>query len=291
MTEQSFVRGEIASQPDLWRKAAAAAATATGLPVSGEHVAVVGCGTSWFMAQAYATMREATGAGPTDAFPASEMPLGRSYDRIVAITRSGTTTEILQLLDRVRGPVTTVLTGVPEAVGNRADHIVDLGFADERSVVQTRFATCALVLLRAHLGADIEPVATQAEPLSRYGPSQYAGVEQFTFVGTGFSVGIANEAALKLREASRIWTESYPAHEYRHGPISIAAHDRVVWVLGAAPDGLAEDVRTTGATFVNDDLDPLADLVRVQQLAVDAAERHGMNPDQPRNLSRSVVLG
>ena len=67
------------------------------LPARGERVAVVGCGTSWFIAQSYAAAREESGHGETDAFAASEMPLGRRYDRMLFLSRSGTTTEILQL--------------------------------------------------------------------------------------------------------------------------------------------------------------------------------------------------
>ena len=44
------------------------------LPPPGANVAVIGCGTSWFMAQAYAALREGCGHGRTDAFAASEMP-------------------------------------------------------------------------------------------------------------------------------------------------------------------------------------------------------------------------
>ena len=47
----------------------------------------------------------------------------------------------------------------------------------------------------------------------------------------------------------------------------------------------------TGATVVCDPLDPVADLVRVQRLAVLLAGRLGLDPDRPRSLSRSVVLG
>ena len=38
---------------------------------------MIGCGTSWFMAQAYAALREGNGHGRTDAFAASEMPSRR----------------------------------------------------------------------------------------------------------------------------------------------------------------------------------------------------------------------
>ena len=67
---------EIASQPACWQRAAelAAGPAAALLPAAGERVAVVGCGTSWFIAQSYAAAREAAGHGETDAFAASEMP-------------------------------------------------------------------------------------------------------------------------------------------------------------------------------------------------------------------------
>ena len=48
------------------------------------------------MAQAYASAREALGGGETDAFAASEMPSGRRYDRLIAISRSGTTSEVVR---------------------------------------------------------------------------------------------------------------------------------------------------------------------------------------------------
>ena len=37
-------------------------------------------------------------------------------------------------------------------------------------------------------------------------------------------------------------------------------------------------------------LDPLADLIRVQRLAVARATARGLDPDSPRHLTRSVVL-
>ncbi|WP_433872695.1 SIS domain-containing protein [Saccharopolyspora sp. CA-218241] len=290
---ESFAQLEIASQPECWRRAARLAATAPGgLPRSGERVAVIGCGTSWFMAQSYAALREGSGAGVTDAFTASELPRTRDYDRVVAITRSGRTTEVLRALDEVRDrAATTVLTGVPEAVAGRAGHVVDLSFCDERSVVQTRFATTALALLRAHLGADLTEVVEQAEAvLAEPADAALLATEQISFLGSGWTVGIAHEAALKVREAANGWTESYPALEYRHGPISIAQPGRATWMFGGPPDGLAEEVRATGATFVDHPADPMADLVAVQRFAVALAVHRGLDPDRPRHLNRSVVL-
>lgn len=290
----SFVSGEIASQPDCWRRAAGVAVDQAALfPRPGERVAVIGCGTSWFVGMAYAVLREAAGHGHTDAFAASEFPADRRYDRLVAITRSGTTTEVIDVLRAVAGRIPSlVITGVAGTpVTTIADQSVVLDFADERSVVQTRFATSTLALLRAALGEDLEPAARDADVAVRADLDGLDDAEQFTFLGRGWTVGLAQEAALKMREAAGGWTEAYPAMEYRHGPISIAQPGRVTWMFGAPPAGLAEDVARTGARFVSSGrLDPMADLIIAQRVAVARAGKLGLDPDHPRNLTRSVVL-
>lgn len=288
------VEGEIASQPDCWRQAAALA-TLMGsvLPREGERVAVAGCGTSLYMAQSIAALRESAGHGETDAYAASEMPVQRAYDRVLVLTRSGTTTEVLDLVSRLAGRAPTLaITADPRSpIADAVDEVVVLDFAEERSVVQTRFATSALALVRAHVGHQIDALAHEAEeallaPL----PEEAETRARFTFLGRGWAVGVAREAALKLREASRSWAEAYPAMEYRHGPISVADHRSLVWVFGPAPSGLADDVARTGASWENAARDPLAELVRAQRLAVAVARARGMDPDRPRHLARSVVL-
>ncbi|WP_329361294.1 SIS domain-containing protein [Streptomyces sp. NBC_01483] len=290
----TYVEHELNSQPECWIRAAEQAKAYDGaLPEAGERVAIVGCGTSFFMAQVAAALREGSGQGETDAFAASEFPEGRSYDRVIALTRSGTTTEVLEILGRLRGRTrTTAITADPETpVMDRADDLVVLEFADERSVVQTRFATTALTLLRAHLGLHTDAVVADARTaLATPLPEGLVDCEQFTFLGRGWTVGLANEAGLKMREASLAWTEAYPAMEYRHGPISITTAGTATWMLGEAPEGLAEQVRATGGRWVAGELDPLAELVRAQRLAVAVAAARGLDPDRPRHLTRSVVL-
>ncbi|MFC7620376.1 SIS domain-containing protein [Microlunatus sp. GCM10028923] len=289
------VEAEIASQPDCWSTAVdRAARVADRLPKPGERVAFVGCGTSWFVAQVVAHWRESRGLGESDAYTASEALLDRGYDRVVALTRSGTTTEVLEVLTRLRGRVPTVaVTGdLSTPVVDLADEIVDLAFADEQSVVQTRFATSTLALFRSALGDDLDPlIAAAKDAVAAPLPEGLPEAEQLTFLGRGWSVGIAHEAALKFRETSASWAESYPAMDYRHGPISIANKGRAVWMFGEPPAGLADDVTATGATFVDHDLDPLVDLILAQRVAVARAIGFGVNPDEPRHLSRSVVLG
>jgi fructoselysine-6-P-deglycase FrlB-like protein len=284
---------EIASQPAAW-------ATARDrlpewqplLPAPGERVAAVGCGTSWFMAEAYARLREGRGLGETDFFTASEFPIGRGYDRIVAISRSGTTTEVLQLMDQAASPTVAITTSASTPIAEAATASIVLDFADEQSVVQTLFATTALMTLRASLGESIDGAVAQArrvldEPVA----DELNGVDQFTFLGQGWVHGLAREAALKMREAAQVWTESYPQMEYRHGPIAIAQPGRAVWILGSPVSGIVADAAEAGATVIqHPDTDPVAELIRIQRLAGRLAELRGLDVDHPRHLTRAVVL-
>ena len=291
----SHIAAEIATQPQDWLDARARATEhAALLPQPDERVAVVGCGTSYYMAQTYASLRETAGLGVTDAWSPTEARLERGYDRVLAITRSGTTTEIVDLLKATAGRIpTTVVTS------SRGTPVLDLAApiltptVDERSVVQTRFATTTLAMLRWHQGEDLAPVIEQAQRVldageGALGPA--ATADQLTFVGRGWTVGVAQEAALKLRESAQLWTEAYSMMEYRHGPVSISAPGRVVWAFGELVDGFAEDIAVTGADLIHAPIDALADLLRVHLLCVVRARAAGLDPDRPRNLSRSIIL-
>ncbi|MGH3154397.1 MAG: SIS domain-containing protein [Streptosporangiaceae bacterium] len=290
----SHLTDEISSQPECWAKAIeAAAAAGRALPAPGERVAAIGCGSSLNVARCYAALREAAGHGETDAFPASEIPPARRYDRMVFISRTGTTTEVLDALARAwPGTRTTAVSADPGSpLVRQATAAVVLDFSDERSVVSSRFITSAIVLLRAHLGEDLRALPDEAaRELARPLPSGLAERAEFTFLGRGWAAAVADEAALKLREAARTWAESYPALEYRHGPISVSDSSTVVWALGEVPPSLLADARRTGATVIAQAGDPLAGLIGAQQLAAELAERKDIDPDQPRALSRSVIL-
>ncbi|MFZ0059308.1 MAG: hypothetical protein WAL35_04595 [Acidimicrobiales bacterium] len=101
---------------------------------------------------------------------------------------------------------------------------------------------------------------------------------------------MAHEAALKLRESAQVWVESYPAMEYRHGPIAVAGPGSLVWSLGPPPDRLAAEVLATGATFVASPFEPVVELIVVHRVAVGLARSLGLDPDSPHHLRYSVVL-
>ena len=170
-----------------------------------------------------------------------------------------------------------------------------LEFADERSVVQTRFATSALALLRGDArrgrGAGRRSTPRPCSPGALPSPTR-PPFDHVVFLGHGWTVGIANEAALKLREAAQVHTESYPAMEYRHGPVSLAGPSSLVWIVGTPdPPSPPTCARPAPRSLERPaERDPLAELVSIQRFAVALAAARGLDPDHPRNLTRSVVL-
>jgi fructoselysine-6-P-deglycase FrlB-like protein len=286
---------EIESQPEVWRRSLELLDDATRvLTRSGERVLVIGCGTSAFVAESFALLRETAGFGETDAAYASEPRPWRPYDAVIGITRSGTTTEVLQALRALpEGVRTVVVTGVADSpAAELADEVLVLDFADENSVVQTRFPTTFLFLARAAFGEDVSALPELAEQAIAAGPPEAPeGFDHVVYLGRGWTYGLAQEAALKIREAAQAWAESYPLLDFRHGPLAVAHPGSLVWLLGVRDDELARDIEVTGARVVQSDADPLVQLALAQQLAVRTAVARGLDPDHPRHLTRSIVLG
>lgn len=291
VSESHITSEEIASQPACWLRAQdQARAGVAGLPGPGERVLVLGCGTSYYVACAYAWLREQAGHGVTDAIIASELPPRlREYDRVVAISRSGTTTEVLQALDRFAGtvPVTALVGVLDTPVAKQATDVVDLSYADEDSVVQTRFPTTGLTLLRVALGEDTTELVRHGEAALRAGLA--AMPRQLVVLASGWAAGLAQEGALKCREAAGMWAEAYATAEYRHGPISVAGEGTLVWAMTPLSDAETAAITATGATIHHGGPEPQAELVLLQRHAVAWANAVGRDADRPVHLSRSVI--
>jgi glucosamine--fructose-6-phosphate aminotransferase (isomerizing) len=298
MNDRSTAKGvvterELTSQPEIWAQALALPADQLGLlPSAGEKVLVVGCGTSYYIGDAYAYLRNDAGIGRTRAAIPSELNWVDDDEHIIVISRSGTTADVIELVERYRDThrITAILGDIETPLGDLCDRIVHLGFADETSIVQTRFATTVLTTLRASIGqAPDSLVADARNALLLPLPADPARVKQVVFLGHRWSVGLAHEAALKLRESAGAWTEAYPVWEYHHGPNSCAGPDSLIWALGELPESVAADVRATGATIYTDELDPQANLVLAHRLAVALAREADRDPDTPPFLNRSVL--
>lgn len=285
---------ELSSQPEIWTEALSLSADQLELlPRAGERVLVIGCGTSYYIGDSYAFLRNDAGIGRTRAAIPTELNWVDDDEHIVVISRSGTTADVVEIVKKYRGShrITAILGDIETPLGELCDRIVHLGFADEKSVVQTRFATTVLTVLRSSIGAVPETLVGDARrALELPLPADPAELRQIVFLGHRWTTGLASEAALKLRESAGAWTEAYAVWEYEHGPISCAGPGSLVWMLGELPEVVAESIRATGATVYSDDLDPQADLVLVHRLALELARLAGRDPDTPPFLNRSVLV-
>ncbi|WP_407562860.1 SIS domain-containing protein [Streptomyces sp. 184] len=296
-TESPLARtteGEVTSQPGIWQRVIdAAGELGAVLPEEGARVLGLGCGTSYYVLDSYARRRQQLGHGVTRAAIATELDDRDPYDAVVLLSRSGTTSDLVRVAREMSQHTRTIaVTGTPGSPLTEAVHdTVALDFADERSVVQTRYATSALTLLRASIGDDVSELPARARAALAEPPAfRPADFDHVVFLGSGWARGLAEEAALKCREAARMWTESYATLEYRHGPIACAGPRSLVWALSPLPQDVRDAVGATGATLRVSRDDPQAELVRVHRLAVDYARHRGLDCDAPAHLSRSVVV-
>jgi glutamine---fructose-6-phosphate transaminase (isomerizing) len=185
----------------------------------------------------------------------------------------------------------------------------------------TEFAIRALkalpALMRQVLESD-ETCRDYAEHFARY--------RDFIYIGRDIDYPIALEGALKLKEISYIHAEGYPTGELKHGPTALINEHLPIVVLAPQDAGDAGSVLRYGKSlsnirefverripvlavvagndsyipkltpfplFVPDApvlLQPILEVVPLQFLAYHIAVLCGHNVDQPRNLSKSVVV-
>lgn len=298
----TYTESEILAQPRLWARTLdliRGPAVALQQFLRGP-VALVGAGSSYYVGLAATLYLEGHGFLSARAVPAS-FYRPRQGEAAVLISRSGTTTEVLEAGEAARraGVAVGAVTCEPESpLTGVVDVAVVLDFVKEQSVVQTGSATSALLLLRAlidQLAGRVPPLHLPAELETGLAtPLQVPpGIDHLVVLGSGWRFGVACEAALKAQEMAQVWTERYPPLEYRHGPLSCAGETTLVVILDPPGDrvtDLAEEIEATGARVVMAGFDPLVELVRLQQLAVTISLQRGLNPDRPRHLRRSITL-
>ena len=172
---------------------------------------------------------------------------------------------------------------------------------------ETRWAELSRVpgLVREAIGLNLDV----NEKVHRY---RYA--EHFAVVGRGFNYSTAFEVALKMKETSYLVAEPYSPADLLHGPMAMI--DRGFPVLLVAPSGrvLSDLVQLAGQleqksaelVTISDDasvlgrarvglplpggmpewVSPIVAVVPGQMFAVALARTRGLDPDQPRGLSK-----
>jgi len=289
---------------------------------------------------------------PTHATIASEFPsiAGRVLNKgsvVLAITQSGETADVLAAIREAKaaGAKTIAIVNVLGSTATRlADEHLYMRAGPEICVIATKTYLAQLAVLsalstylalhRGKLSASearelidqlrsmprvVEATIKRNEPLAR-GLAEACREERFFFIGRGVGHPTALEGALKLKEASYVYAEGYPAGELKHGPFAVlepgfpvvavvqpgAVYDKMLAnieevsargakVLAVAEEGDEEVRRLSQAVFevpagVNELLTPIVYVVPLHLFAYYMAVKRGCDPDKPRHLAKSVTV-
>lgn len=144
---------------------------------------------------------------------------------------------------------------------------------------------------------------------------RYRRTQTLVTTGRGFSYPTAREAALKLMETCYLSAHAFSGADLLHGPFAMIDDDRPVLVV--APEGVGGELlrpvlarlressgdtcvvgspalgREYGARTVialpaglDESLSPIVQIAPLQRLALEMAISRGLDPDQPRGLSK-----
>lgn len=235
-----------------------------------------GCGTSYYLAMAAARFFQAVTKKPAMAVPASEIFMNpeqifvpnQSY-KLIVISRSGTTTEVisaLKYLDGKNSISTLAVTCHADAeMAKIAEDIISLDHIKEKSVVMTQSFSCmyyALQLFAAKISGNNEllnelktipsfagQIFKQTDTIKEIADN--LDYQRFIFLGSGLYNGLACEGTLKLKEMTQTECETYSKLEFRHGPISIVNKHTVAVILTEEKNkeldqSLSQDIQAFG---------------------------------------------
>jgi glutamine---fructose-6-phosphate transaminase (isomerizing) len=248
----AYSLAEILSQAECWAKCLKGLAAGETVREIAERFGnspewvFIGCGSSYYIAQAAAASWSAITGTRARAIPASELLLfpdlvfaGMKEFVPVLISRSGQTSEVLrvaQLLNEKQVPNLAVSCATGEKLEALATTSILLPAADEQSTVMTRSFTSMLLALQylaATLAGDtavLQSFASLPAVAARVLQDLPIRVREFVnnnsfsdyvCLGQGPYYGLACESALKVMEMSRTYAQSFHTLEFRHGPKSI----------------------------------------------------------------------
>lgn len=211
-----------------------------------------------------------------------------------------------------------------------ADTLLPLHAGPERSVAATKSYIAALgglaALVAAWAGdADLRgALADLPDLLDRAWTSDWtaaaamlADARNLFVLGRGLGLGIAQEAALKLKETCGLHAEAFSAAEVRHGPMAIVGRGFPVLAF-ATSDAAGDDVRAVAEVFAgrgacvaladagrdggrdgardggralpayraHPAIEPIAMIQSFYRLAEGVSRRRGLDPDAPAHLAK-----
>lgn len=271
---------ELVSQPHVWARLIDRLDAGTDLPAlsldSFDEIVMIGSGTSYYLALAAADWVRRRHAIDVRAIPSCEVVLDKSHVAlasgrnrlVIAISRSGESSELILAIDALRTTGCTVL-GISCVVDSTLMQKADLPFfiaeGYEDGLVMLRSFTSMLIALQYLFGSDADRAALRTLPaagqtlLDEQGDELRAltrlqPFDRFVYLASGPSYPIALEASLKAQEMSISTAEAYHSLEYRHGPKATADRNTLLTLFTLSdPDmglSLARDMKALGVTLI-----------------------------------------
>jgi glucosamine--fructose-6-phosphate aminotransferase (isomerizing) len=244
---------EIKTQTEAWVQALDVI-NRVSLPsaVDYEQVIFTGCGSTYYLSLAAATLYQELTGCPARAVPAGELLLNpqtvfvNQKTLLIAVSRSGATTETVKAVERFksekRGDV-LVISNYDEILSRSADMSIVISKGQEESIAQTRsFASmyvaasvfCARMAGQMHLlDAMIRLPEVGNSLIGKYESfakqiGENLEFDRFYFLGSGIRYGLACEVNLKMKEMTLTHSEPFHFLEFRHGPMSMVNENTVV---------------------------------------------------------------
>ncbi|MFN8411336.1 MAG: SIS domain-containing protein [Anaerolineales bacterium] len=326
---------EIKSQTQAWAQALDVT-RASLLPKAGDYDQVIftGCGSTYYQSLSAAALYQELTGRTARAIPGGELLLNsqtvltNQKALLVAISRSGTTTETVKAVEKFkkenRGDV-VVISNYDEVLSRMANVNIVIDKGQEKSVAQTRsFASmfvaasafCARMASRDDLLSAMVDLPKAGNRLMEKYEAYAKGIgenlkfDRFYFLGSGIRYGLACEVNLKMKEMTLTHSEPFHFMEFRHGPMSMVNENAVVLgmlsdvnrvheakvlsemkMLGGTVSALGEsDADVCFESNIPESVRGVLYLPIVQLMAFYRSIKKGLNPDRPENLTAVVKL-
>jgi glucosamine--fructose-6-phosphate aminotransferase (isomerizing) len=309
-----------------------------------DEIIFIGSGSSYYQAQTMAATFKKWVGRPASAHPSSEIYLfrdaaavpGRNY-LLVGVSRSGESTEVILALESVKGVPGWTTCGITchedSKMAQMAPCLIS-PLGKEKSTVMTKSLSSMTFMmqaasaiasgkpeLQAEAGKVVEAdaaVVKAADPFAKTFVREHE-LNKFIYLGMGSYYGLSQEACLKIKEMSYVWTESFGTLEFRHGPKSIVepgtliclllsetarsyelkvaeemkAYGATVLVVTAAKGddtAFADAVFEVGGAELSDEARGVLYLPVLQYIGFYTALKNNVDPDHPRNLTQVVKI-
>jgi len=326
---------EIMSQTEAWAQALELIQTAQlSIAEDYDQVIFTGCGSTYYLSLASSALYQELTGRVARAIPGSELLLNSKTilaDQkilLVAISRSGTTTETVKAVEKFKadklGDV-LVISNYNEVLSRLADINIVISKGQEESVAQTRsfasmYVAASGFAARMAGRADLldrmaslpeigERIIQDFEPTARQ-IGENVDFDRFYFLGSGTRYGLACEVNLKMKEMTLTHSEPFHFLEFRHGPMSMVNkktvvvglvsesnfnHENAVLNEMRALGGKTLAIGESGVDIVFDSGIPesvrgVLYLPALQLMAFYRSLVKGLNPDRPNNLVAVIKL-